>query len=135
MTVPQLTFTEAAPLGPHPAGDVGGDYQVSEAWSRRWTAPWGDGTYAVIDVSFYIEDDTNSESLNPMAKLGPMLTRMTDYHLCTDLDDPGGSEVAAWNEYDSIRMPDGLPPEDQADYVLRLFCAAVDRDEIVWKAI
>lgn len=87
----ELTFKEAAPRGPQPAGDVGGDYQTSEAYSRRFVAPLPDGTYASVTAYFYVEDVSTIDP--PHADGSIVLSRQIEYTVCTDPGDVGGTEM------------------------------------------
>jgi hypothetical protein len=47
-------WTECQPNGPQKAGEVGGDHQVTEAYSRRWWRRHPDGErYLVIEFTTY----------------------------------------------------------------------------------
>lgn len=77
------------------AGPVGGDYQVSDGWNVRYTLQDGpdDGLHAIIDENFYVESGPDGAS--PY-----VVTTQTMYQVCTDPEDPGGTEVYADYEYD-----------------------------------
>lgn len=78
------------------AGSVGGDYQVSDGWNVRYTLQDGpdDGLHAIIDENFYVESQ-NRDGAGPF-----YVTTQTMYQVCTDPEDPGGTEVYADYEYD-----------------------------------
>ncbi|TWG17350.1 hypothetical protein FHU34_112691 [Micromonospora taraxaci] len=40
---------EVEPLGAHPSGDIGGDAQASDAWSRRFVLPTGEDARLMPD--------------------------------------------------------------------------------------
>jgi hypothetical protein len=65
-----------------PAGDVGGDHQVSEAFSARWSAPLPCGLFAVVTRSFYATDFR-----------GPVMDCDTEYAVCRDPQRPGDTEM------------------------------------------
>lgn len=46
-------FEEAPPLGPAPAGNVGGDDAVTEGYSRRFFRQVSPGVWNTADVEFY----------------------------------------------------------------------------------
>jgi hypothetical protein len=69
-----------------PGGDVGGDWQATEAFSVRYTR--ADRPGAVVDVTFYGEDPGDGKGLR--------VTAMTETTLCTDVRDPGGTET--WSD-------------------------------------
>jgi hypothetical protein len=112
-----MIFTEAEPLGPQVAGDTGGDYQVSEAYDRRWTAKLADGSHAVVDVAFYLDSMGDGDKL-------PKLVRQTEYIQCTDPADPGGTEM--WSDYVYDTLAGDSPTEADA----REKCARVTAYEI-----
>jgi hypothetical protein len=68
------------------AGDCGGDAQTGEAWSARWIRQLPDGSWGVVDRTFYPADVGD----------GPYVERQTSYVICTNPDDPGSSEV--WSD-------------------------------------
>jgi hypothetical protein len=79
-------------------GDCGGDVQASEAYNMRWTQPLPDGNTAVITRSFYAAVEYDDED-----RTGPRhLTQQTEYLVCTDPTDPGGTEV--WSDYRDERL-------------------------------
>lgn len=110
---PQRPWVEA-PGGPQPAGDVGGDGQVSEAWGRRFTARRGDGMFAVVDDTFYVEVDPNVTGAEPQ------VTRQVGLTVCTDSNDPGGTEVWGGYLYRKVSVDDAEITEE----VARACCAA-----------
>lgn len=67
-------------------GNCGGDVQVGDVWDARWSRPLDDGTTAMVTRSFY------------PAKQGcqKWLERRTEYLICSDPADPGGTET--WSE-------------------------------------
>lgn len=93
--VPSPTYTEVGPEGPAKAGDVGGDYQSSEAWSRRFSALLPNHLYAVITVSFYIEE-LPPEIAERDGREQRSLTVHYDYDLCGSPGDPSGTGV--WSD-------------------------------------
>lgn len=118
-----LTFVEIEPAGPVPAGDVGGDYQSTEAYSRRFAAPLADGTYAVITISVFGElyDEDQRELRKPA---GPyVLTSQTEYAIMisSDLSDPRIEEILSCLEYGNVGVVDQPATDDAA----RAACAAL----------
>lgn len=111
-----------------PAGYVGGDWQVSEGWNVRYlpaTEP-NDGQHALIDENFYVESKADDGS-------GPyVVTCQTMYQICTDLDDPGGTEVYCDYEYDldaDVLMYDDL---DRAIDSTRRLAEIDDAHSFLW---
>jgi hypothetical protein len=67
------------------AGHVGGDVQVGPAYSRRFTFGPVDGSYAAVTAYLYVEAGNDNRF---------SATTQTEFVLCTDLEDVGGSEIA-----------------------------------------
>lgn len=65
------------------AGDIGGDFQATEAYGIRYTRP--DRPEAVVDVAAYGE--TRGDHY--------VVTTQTEMTLCEDPKDPGGTETWA----------------------------------------
>ncbi len=87
------------------AGDVGGDAQVGDAYSARWTRPLPDGTWGVVDRVYYVADVGD----------GLYVECQTEYLICTDPSDPGSTEVWADARYDAEH---GVDPTDADAYLL-----------------
>jgi len=74
-------------------GDIGGDYQVTEAWEARWSL---DGAgLRLITVYAYGEvlpadRAAYDEGVHPELLC---LTAQVEYLICSDPNDPGGSET------------------------------------------
>lgn len=79
-------------------GTVGGD-GAGESWSRRFTKRNDDGTFAVITSYYYPVNigERYSEDEREDAALFDV-ENMTEFLVCTSLEDPGGTEV--WTRYD-----------------------------------
>lgn len=123
----KLAFIERAPDNPDlPAGDIGGDHQVSDAWERQFAVELPGGTFAIVSVAHYVEDDTLDESLAEATKQGRRLTRQTEYLVCTDLNDPGGTELNADYRYNTVE--DAETTEEAA----KAATTAVTPEEITW---
>lgn len=85
-------WTEMAPLGPFPSGDIGGDEQASEAHGRRFVLPpTADGLIPMLTISYYVAYHV------PEDKTYTFIRRHSEMMLCADPSDPGGTE--AWCEY------------------------------------
>ncbi len=82
---------EANDKAPLPGGDVGGDNQASESWSVRWYR--ADRPGALITEYWYAEEDDDAQHY--------VITRQTEYLLCTDPDQPGDTEVWSDAVYDT----------------------------------
>lgn len=113
-------FTEVDPQdGPGDQGAVGGDIQVGTAWGRRFHHDFGDGTHAVADVAFYLED-ANAMS----GEAGPDLriSRQIDLIWCADPADPGSTQTGGDVRYQVVPLG-GREPTDE---LARELCAAFD---------
>ena len=67
------------------AGHVGGDLQVGEAYSASWGRELGGGRWSVVTRAYYVADEGSARSM----------IECTEYLVCTDPADPGGTEVAS----------------------------------------
>jgi hypothetical protein len=123
MTNISLAFTEVAPLGPQPAGGVGGDYQSTEAYSRRFAAPLADGTYAMITINVFGEFyDADQRELRKPA--GPhVLTSLTEYMVTTDTADLSVSLIGGDLVYARINV--GVLNSPVTDGQAHAACAAL----------
>jgi hypothetical protein len=79
-----------------PAGDVT-EYQISDAFSARWTAALTDGTYALINRAYYVVQYDGK----PVE-----LERLDEYLICRDLADPGGTEINSEYVYVTLESDD-----------------------------
>jgi hypothetical protein len=73
-------------------GDCGGDIQVSDSFTARWTAPLVDGTFALLTVAFYLAEDDGRT----------FVECQTEYLHCRDLQDPGGTEIFCDYDYTEV---------------------------------
>lgn len=80
-----------------PGGDVGGDRQASESFSVRFHHR--DYPGVLVTYSYYAAVDEE----NPAAIT---VERETEFMVCTDPADPGGSEV--WSAYRHTALPGGF---------------------------
>lgn len=78
-----------------PAGDIGGDYQVSDAWSARWSRDLGNGTFAVVTRSYYLT-----------SWHGGGLECQTEYLVCHDPLEPGSTEVSSFGVTELVASDD-----------------------------
>ncbi len=79
------------------SGDVGGDFQAGPAFSRRFIFGPVCDRYMVIEEYAYAEALDVDEEDERHGGYGA--SEMTMISICTDLDDVGGSEIAADVEY------------------------------------
>lgn len=86
--------------GVQPGGDVGGDYQVSDAYSVRFIRP--DLPGSLITDYWYVERDERDGSYYVRCQI--------EFLLCRDPADPGSSELWAGVAYD-----DDSDPRDYID--------------------
>jgi hypothetical protein len=106
---------------PLPGGDVGGDAQDSEAYTRRFGLVRRDGNWAVVTVYFYVMDMIS-------AHLGTeiFLERQVKLMVAKDVHDLGGTEIIA--DYKHDRVLDHPITEQGA----LLAAAAFDSRTIEW---
>lgn len=106
-----------------PAGDVGGEEQVSEGYSVRFypVVEPVDGRHALITVNLYAaygaEGRYSAET-------------QTEYMICTDLDDVGGTE-----EWSDIVYEDSVydyPTVEEADAEAKRLIEVEDADWYIW---
>lgn len=83
------TWVEAYPRVPLDEGSVGGDIQDGPAWSRRFVL-WhpGTGLCVVLNVAHYVAMEDDLVHL-------PWIQRQTEWIVCRDFVDPGGTEEYA----------------------------------------
>jgi hypothetical protein len=120
-------YTEAAPFGPSPSGDVAGAAQLSTAWGRRFIAALGDGRWDVCDVDVFVVDADHHEAGEPRR---PVIELRVAHTLCTDPADPTGTELDT-TQVDSRQ----LPGDDATGELAREWCAVFDPAEVdvpVW---
>lgn len=79
------------PPGVWDAGDVGGDDQTSIAASARWTRPLSDCLHALVVRYYYVVD-----------RGGVRVEQQTEYLVCGDPFEPGGTERASSSAYASV---------------------------------
>jgi hypothetical protein len=84
-----------------PAGDVGGDQQVSEAYNARWVRQLPDGRWSVVSRAYYTAESDGAK----------VMLEQTEYMVCTDPGDPGSTEVASSDAYAVVTS---APPLDEA---------------------
>jgi hypothetical protein len=81
-----------------PGGFVGGDNQAAQSHSLRWlpVSEPDDGLHAMVTEYWYAElVDAPDDERDGMYGV----TCMTEFMVCTDPDDPGGSEVSCDYDY------------------------------------
>lgn len=120
-----IMFTAVPPIEPQVAGEVGGDWQATDAFMRRYAAPLDGGRWAVIDKEVYVEDNRTDQAFE--GERGRWLTVATSYTVCTDRSDPGGSELLADVHRERVTDGYGLRSTD-----VRLFCAGLSEDSWHW---
>lgn len=112
-------------------GQVGGDYQVSEAWSLRFRAE--DDPRVVLDVHFFGEAETEFAAEH---HLGPYhITRMVEPIICEDAaQPPGDTEVWSDGRYEIIQRHIVISdvPVKQLDEAARGYAALFTPDMIDW---
>lgn len=111
-------YTEAAPFGPSPSGDVAGAAQLSTAWGRRFVADLGGGLWDVCDIDVFVVDADHNEEVKLRR---PVIELRVAHTLCSDPTDPTGTELDTM-PVDSRQ----LPGDDATDDLARAWCAAFD---------
>lgn len=114
-------WRELAPHGQQPAGDVGGDDQISEAYSRRFARQHADGSWAIYEVAFYVV--TRREVGESAART--YVERQRYYAGCADPFDPGADE--RWPDYRYTEAGSGTT---EADAIAA--CADLVAEAIGW---
>jgi len=114
-------WMEMAPLGVQKAGDVGGDAQVSEAFSRRWVMRRRVGDWAVFTATFYVALVPPSAG----ADQPRVVEVMEDYEIAEDLHDLDGSQTFAETRYRGLV---GEPTEEHA----RLLAEQMNAGRVQW---
>jgi hypothetical protein len=80
------------------------DGVTSDAFDTRWARPLADGTFALITRTYYLVD----------RKDGRYMEEETEYLICRDLADPGGTEEHSEGIY--RRDDDATDPEQCATH-------------------
>jgi hypothetical protein len=82
--------------------DVGGDDQEGDPIYRRFMQRLDDGNYTVIDVYAYASLNQQEREKLENGEEGVVydVTALTQSTLCTDVNDPGSTELDANYEYD-----------------------------------
>lgn len=95
-----------------PGGQVGGDVQVGESWSRRFRPDVEpvEGLHAIVEEDWFASDPDPNEP-GPPARF--TVTCQTWACVCTDPDDPGGTEE--WSDYDYHESEVFYPTLEDAD--------------------
>lgn len=77
------------------SGDVGGDDQATAAASRRFQRQLDDGTWAIVTVYAF----GTSKEVDEGASYQHDVEVMTEYMVCSDVTDPGSTEIDADYRY------------------------------------
>lgn len=102
-------------------GPIGGDVQVSDQWSVRFlpTDQPADGRFAMVTSYWFVDnydDDTLPVEFDDQESKTYGIQNVTEFLICTDLDNPGGTEV--WSDYqydtDDPRSFDTIEAAEQA---------------------
>lgn len=107
----------------YPAGDIGGDAQQSGGYSLRFFAVGesDDGLHAIVTVNTYAAIQMPHRFY---------AETMIEYMICTDLDDPGGTEVSSQIEYEESIYD--YPTIAEADAAARELLSRWTVDDIGW---
>lgn len=113
MASPNNVQWQCLDIEPFDGGASCGDWQVFEDISVRYRPTWElmvsttpDGLYGVITETYYVEDERAYASWQEREELPPrfVVGCRTEYMVCTDPLDPGGTEVDCWYEYQDPSM-------------------------------
>ena len=104
--------------GAMPDGVVGGD-GAGESISRRFSAELADGTFIIITSYYYPVNvgERFGEDREDAATFD--VENATEVLICTDLDDPGGTEITANMEFDFPSLFGFLAGADASLYCQR----------------
>ena len=110
--------------GASPAGDVGGDAQEGDAFSRHWVADLPNGLFARIEIAFYVQRSDDQEDAPAL-----VIARQTEYLVCRDPDDAGSTELASETIYD---QPHEWAESDPAEATAKLACESLYLHDVAW---
>lgn len=127
--MPARSPFEIAPFEPVVDGEVGGDEQVGEAYSRRFARRRDDGNHAVVTASYYLADHDPQRAAEPQD--GPYrVIRWIDYTTCSDPDNPGHTEITSDYTYDVVHRH-GRADDDARRACLRFDPTLIDWDRVL----
>lgn len=124
------TWTRTANGGVMPEGDIGGDYQVGEAYGVRYGHSGRPG--ALTTVSYYAEELDADGQVGGDA-VGPTqygLTEQTELMRCADPGDPGGTEL--WAETTYRTLPGRFDTVEDAEGAARAHAEQHQPDGLSW---
>ena len=124
-TTPALaTWERTSGGGVLPAGDIGGDRQVGQAYSVRYSRP--DRSGALSTVAYYVEDlDAGGDGPPRYA-----VTEQTELVRCADPGDPAGTEL--WADSTRRTFPETFHTAEHAEHAARA-CAEQHRPNgLIW---
>lgn len=95
------------------AGTPTRDGTASDAYSARWYARLNDGNWALINRNYYLIEETDADSRRP--DVDSLVVEVEDeYIVCSDLNDPGSSEINSTAHYSYLEDPESLDPQKLA---------------------
>lgn len=114
-----------------PDGTVGGD-GADEAYSLRWVKDNEDGTFAMITTYWYAVDVRERSNSDQLADLTESygdaeiwdVENQTEFLVCTDLEDPGGTEVTSKVDYNDEVLATYLTSLIEARQIAESNCTA-----------
>lgn len=122
------TWARTADGGVMPAGDIGGDYQVGDAYSVRYGK--SDRSGALTTVAYYAEelraDDADDTGGTPQY----VVTEQTELMRCADPGDPGGTEL--WSDYAYRTFPERFDTVEDAEQAARTRAERHQPDGLAW---
>jgi hypothetical protein len=111
-------------------GTSGGDWQVSDDVNVRYrlTAEPDDGLFAMVDENFYVESRADDYQSPPY-----VVVCQAQYHVCTDPENPGGTETYSDYEYDDSVAPNAEYDNlDDAIKAARKLAEDAEPSWIIW---
>jgi hypothetical protein len=106
MTTALASWTRAEPAV-FKGSEVGGDHQITDGYTVRWTRPvifgidpisrWLDSVdraWVAVDCTYY--------GVHDLAEFGPHVEVCYELTVCTDPDQPGDTELQSWARYDTV---------------------------------
>jgi hypothetical protein len=93
----KVTWTRQDPPT-HGNNWVGGDRQIEAGWDARWSTRLSDGSFALVTRYFYRAEKADDGG-TPNEEY---IEEATAYLVCTDLNDPGGTELNSEMVYSEL---------------------------------
>ena len=122
-----MTVWQADDSGVQPCGDVGGDYQATDSYGRRFTRP--DVPNAMINVTYYGVACRKPGSEEPNGEYA--VEEQVETLVCRDPADPGGTEVWSDTTYRDVNYR-VITSQAEADRKARAYAERADMYGCDW---